>query len=471
MSTRLSLSSMRCSRGFAASRPSTRAEADGAVVVAEGERLLRERFAAVRAKRADRARRPLRMSRARCRRAHGRKAHRAPVEPAGPKNAQQKGPVDSRLGRLACECRREAPAWRRLAGGVGSSSGRCSQTVAKKPSASASGSRYAACVCLSTTGRTTGATVRVRRRPGRAAGGPPAFSLPPSGSGGGGVPSPGSPPSPELSPPPGFWPPSPSPGFWPPSPSPGFWLSPSPGFWPPSAVPAAGGLAAVPAGVLASGRLGLHPRRAVPRSAGASPAPLSSPPLPLSSSAAAALRASSAATSLPLPSIARPRRRRRPPRKRRRRRTAWRTRGSWRAVACSIVSACARHPGSSRSGPREYLGVQRLGRRQLVAPERPERPAGQSEQDERRSLASASSCVALAWCSRSRAPRPPLRRGTSFQIHPRNVSAVVLGLSGSGASATFPERVNWPRNPPPGILGGLQVPDGATSQRRSGSAE
>ena len=96
---------MRWSLGLEASKPSTeRAQADRAVVVAEGERLLGEVVAAVGAEHAHRrpatvteVGEPPRGG------ADGAEAHRARVEPAGPEDAQDERPVDLGRGRFASE--------------------------------------------------------------------------------------------------------------------------------------------------------------------------------------------------------------------------------------------------------------------------------------------------------------------------------------------------------------------------------
>ena len=285
-----------------------------------------------------------------CRRAHGREAHRARVEPAGPKNAQDERPVDPRLGRprvraAVAKAGLEALGRRRRIGQRAVQPDRGEEAVGVGLGVEVRpGSAFA---CRPPAGRpgATGPRGR-RRRPGRARRGVRRLVAAVRKRR-----RPRPPPSPELSPPPGVWPsPSPGPGRRPrrrgSAPSPAGVAPPSPaGSSPPSAGSSPPRRAARPRAA------GLHPRRAAPRSRRALAGSLSSPALPAPSAAGCSSSAPRRRLRWPSrPRSPRPRRRRRPPRRRRRRRTAWRTRGSWRAGACSRSRACARGPRSSRLG-------------------------------------------------------------------------------------------------------------------------
>ena len=131
--------------------------------------------------------------------------------------------------------------------------------------------------------------------------------------------------------------------------------------------------------------------------------------------------------------------------------------------------------GRGRARPVRSSGrlcVRRLRRGRLVAPDGPEGPAGECEQNERREIAPR---LLLVWhqpgAPVSRAPRPPLRRGTSFSIRSASRSAVVLGLSGARTKATFPRKGQLASNPSAGgFSAGLRVPDGAGQIEPNGGA-
>ena len=411
-------------------------DADRAVVVAEGDGLVGELGAAVGAERATGM-------------APGSEVGqpdgggRAPAgspscSPSNPRARRTpRTSAQSTLARVASRWSRSAkPCFRRLAGGVGSGSGRWSQMVAKNPSASASGSRSAGLrVPWSMTGRSSGADgLPGRSPPGGGGAGSSSPSPGSSGSGGGGVPSPGSPSSPS--------PGSSSPSAGGSSPSPGS-SSPSPG-----SSPSAGGSPSSAGGSVSAG--------------GSSPSSPSSPgssPGAGSSAGASSVEVTSVvvvALDRPGHDVAGARREGGAAEEERGEGEA----GGEPALAPRRARAHVGRRRARRLRSRGRLCVRRLRRGRLVAPEGPERPAGEREQNERRKIAPR---LLLVWhqpgAPVSRAPRPPLRRGTSFSIRSASRSAVVLGLSGAGAKAIFPRKGDLAQNPSAGgFSAGLGCP-------------